>query len=167
MLGLKASPKTAIFFPFTLPPTACLILSTIFSFWFSFAKIADSTTESVLPYCFAIFTRALVSLGKQLPPYPGPACKNLSPMRLSRPMARATSCTLAPAFSHRFAISFMNVIFTAKKAFEAYFIISAVSKLVSMYGVSLRYKARYTSFIKAAALSLSAPITTLSGCVKS
>src|SRR4051812_46704232 len=47
-------------------------------------------------------------------------------MRLSRPMPRATSCTLAPTFSQRSAISLMKVTFIARKAFAAYFVSSAV-----------------------------------------
>ncbi len=47
------------------------------------------------------------------------------PMRLSRPMPRATSCTSAPTFSHRSAISLMKVIFIARKALAAYLISSA------------------------------------------
>ncbi len=35
-------------------------------------------------------------LRKQDPPKPGPACRNLEPMRLSSPMPRATSCTSPP-----------------------------------------------------------------------
>ena len=43
-------------------------------------------------------------------------------MRLSRPMPCATSCTLAPACSHRSAISLMKVILVARKALAAYLI---------------------------------------------
>ena len=50
-------------------------------------------------------------------------------MRLSRPMPRATSCTSAPTFSHRSAISLMKVILVARKALAAYLISSAVRRL--------------------------------------
>ena len=48
-------------------------------------------------------------------------------MRPSRPMPRATSCTSAPTFSQRSAISLMKVILVARKALAAYLISSAVS----------------------------------------
>ena len=53
-------------------------------------------------------------------------------MRLSRPMPRATSCTLAPTFSERSAISLMKVILVARNAFAAYLIISAVRRSVNI-----------------------------------
>ena len=51
-------------------------------------------------------------------------------MRLSSPMPRATSCTSAPTFSHRSAISLMKVILVARKALAAYLISSAVRRPV-------------------------------------
>ncbi len=57
-------------------------------------------------------------------------------------MPRATSCTLAPTFSHSSAISLMKVILVARKALEAYLISSAVRRLVNTMGVSLMYKGR-------------------------
>ena len=52
-------------------------------------------------------------------------------MRLSRPMPRATSCTLAPTSSHRLAISLMKVILVARKALAAYLVSSDVRRLVN------------------------------------
>ena len=49
-------------------------------------------------------------------------------MRLSSPMPRATSCTSAPTFSPRSAISLMKVILVARKALAAYLISSAVRR---------------------------------------
>ena len=46
-------------------------------------------------------------------------------MRRSAPMAVATSCTLAPAASHRSATSLMKLIFMARKALAAYLASSA------------------------------------------
>ena len=66
-----------------------------------------------------------MSLGKQDPPKPRPALRNDGPMRVSRPIPRATSVTSAPTSSETFAISLMNEIFVARKAFEASLIISA------------------------------------------
>jgi hypothetical protein len=53
-------------------------------------------------------------------------------------MPRATTCTSAPTASHRVAISVMNEILVARKAFDAYLISSAVSTVVFTIGVSLR-----------------------------
>lgn len=59
-------------------------------------------------------------------------------MRLSSPMPRAISCTSAPTFSARSAISFMNVILVARNAFAAYLVSSAVRRLLNMTGALLR-----------------------------
>ena len=56
-------------------------------------------------------------------------------MRPSLPMAAATSRALAPTCSQRFAISLIKVIFVARKALEAYLIISAVSGVVTTTGL--------------------------------
>ena len=63
-------------------------------------------------------------------------------MRRSSPMPRATSCTLAPTFSHRSAISLMNVILVARNALAAYLISSAVRRPVNRIGVSLMNSGR-------------------------
>ena len=63
-------------------------------------------------------------------------------MRLSRPMPRATSCTSAPTFSQRSAISLMKVILVARKAFAAYLISSAVRRPVNIIGAWLRDSGR-------------------------
>ena len=54
-----------------------------------------------------------------------PGRRNDEPIRLSRPMPRATSVTSAPTSSQTFAISLMNEILVARKAFAASLIISA------------------------------------------
>ena len=48
-------------------------------------------------------------------------------MRSSSPIAWATTETSAPTSSHTFAISLMNEILVARKALEAYLIISALA----------------------------------------
>ena len=63
-------------------------------------------------------------------------------MRPSSPIPRATSCTSAPTFSQRSAISLMNVIFAARKALPAYFVTSAVSMLVKTISVWMRLSGR-------------------------
>src|SRR5664279_4751422 len=50
-------------------------------------------------------------------------------MRLSSPMPRATSCTSAPTFSAKSAISLMKVILVARNALAAYLINSAVKRI--------------------------------------
>ena len=59
---------------------------------------------------------------------------NLVPMRLSRPIPRATSWMSAPTFSDRSAISLMKVILVARKALAAYLISSAVRRVVNING---------------------------------
>ena len=68
-----------------------------------------------------------------------------------------------PVFSHKFAISFINVILVAKKAFDAYFISSAALRDVWIYFAPLEIKGKYRFFkILFDFLSLD-PTTTLSG----
>ena len=55
-----------------------------------------------------------------------PGRRNLGPIRESRPIPRATCSTLASAASHRFETALMNEIFSARKAFEACLMISAL-----------------------------------------
>jgi len=57
-------------------------------------------------------------------------------MRSSRPMPRETSLTSAPTSSHTLAISLMNEIFVARKAFAASLIISAEAMSVRTSGAS-------------------------------
>ena len=72
-----------------------------------------------------------------------------------------------PVFSHKFAISFINVIFVAKKAFEAYFINSAARLDVFKYCAPFEIKGLY-KFLKIRFVFLSFdPTTILSGKVKS
>ena len=108
-----------------------------------------------------------MSFGKQLPPKPGPGCKNFGPILLSNPIPLATICTFPPVFSQRFAISFINETFRARKALEAYFIISALSISVKRTGASLRFKGLYNSFKVSSAFLSVTPQTTLSGLIKS
>ena len=89
-------------------------------------------------------------------------------MRLSRPMPRATSCTLAPTFSQRSAISLMKVIFVARNALAAY--------LMSSDGAAAGEEERRAVEVKRAvdfaaspsrARSSSTPMTMRSGRLKS
>ena len=87
-----------------------------------------------MPSCSATERKAATSLGKQEPPYPMPGRRNLGPMRLSRPMPRATCSTFASVASQRFETALMNEIFSARKAFEACLMISALLVEVNRSG---------------------------------
>src|ERR1700690_1541750 len=137
VFGLKERPRIAIVLPL-ISGMALLILALISSICRSLASMAALTMLSSTPRSDAIWRRAFVSLGKQDPPKPAPAWRNFGPILPSSPMPLATIFTLAPTFSHRFAISFIKDILTARKEFEAYFISSAVSMLAITKGVSMR-----------------------------
>ena len=62
------------------------------------------------------------------------------------------------------AIAFMKDIFAARNEFDACFMISALFMSVNMIGA---FNGEYSFFIISFALSLSHPITILSGCMKS
>ena len=65
-----------------------------------------------------------------------PGRRKWPPIRSSRPIAWATTPTSAPTSSHTFAISLMNEILVARKALEAYLIISALAGSVRTTGES-------------------------------
>src|SRR5918999_858556 len=95
-----------------------------------------------------------------------PARRNCEPIRSSRPIPRATSSTSAPSSSETFAISLMNEIFVARKAFEASLIISALATSVVTTGASSgAYRAATRSAYSCEPSS--APTTTRSGFRKS
>ncbi len=116
--------------PFRLPKLI-LSFSTGRSLWSRLTSTALSTIFSLYPFFFAVLIKAQVSLGKQDPPYPAPAFKKCGEILLSSPIPRATFVTSAPTFSHRLAISLIKLILVAKKALEAYLIISALSGSVN------------------------------------
>ena len=62
-----------------------------------------------------------MSFWKQEPPKPTEAFRNFAPMRLSIPMALATSLTLAPVFSHSSDKALIEDILCAKKALAVNF----------------------------------------------
>ena len=142
VLGLKVRPSTPIVRPATEPPQKSMTFSAIFFLRALFTSMTCSTMVCGAFASRAVWASASVSLGKHEPPKPGPGCRNLRPMRPSRPMPRATSCTSAPTFSQRSAISLMKVILVARKALAAYLMSSAVSMLVNTIGVSIRLSGR-------------------------
>ena len=87
-----------------------------------------------------------MSFGKQLPPNPTPGNRNDGPIRLSKPIPLRTRSTSALSSSQRFANSFMKEIFVARKALDAYLIISAVRMSVTSTGLPVRMKGAYSSF---------------------
>jgi hypothetical protein len=60
-----------------------------------------------------------------------PAERKAGPMRLSIPLSRATSVTSAPTASQMLTITFPKEILVARKALDAYSIISAVRRSVT------------------------------------
>ena len=72
VLGLKVRPSTAMLLPVTAPPQAPAMISAMRRLRASLTSITVSTMRVGAPYSWAERTRARVSLGKQLPPKPGP-----------------------------------------------------------------------------------------------
>ena len=100
------------------------------NFWRSFIKIVSLIKSREILLFSAIFNRALVSLGKQDPPYPIPAFKNFSPILSSNPIPVVTISISAPNTSHKLAMLLIYDIFNARNELDAYFIISAFFLLV-------------------------------------
>src|SRR5215475_15188841 len=74
----------------------------------------------------AVWIKDSTSFGKHEPPKPKPALRKSGEMRGSYPMPRATSSTFAPHASQILAMALMKETFVARKALEAYLIISAL-----------------------------------------
>jgi hypothetical protein len=109
------------------------------------------------PWCAAVSSRARMSLGRQEPPKPRPALRKARPMRGSAPMPSATACTSPPVSSHRWAISLMKLIFSARKLLAPYLISSAL-----VGSVTMRRPGRCaTSAITRAHATASSPPTTM------
>ena len=72
-----------------------------------------------------------MSFWKHEPPKPTPAFRKLGPMRLSEPIARATSSTLAPVRSQIAATALIELTRCARKAFAASLESSADQTLVA------------------------------------
>jgi hypothetical protein len=71
--------------------------------------------------------QGLVSLGKQLPPKPRPACRNFAADAAVQAHRLGDLETSAPTRSASNAISLMKLILVARKLLQAYLISSAVS----------------------------------------
>ena len=104
---------------------------TAFKGWVLFIFSTDSKSSGSYPKAFEQAISAFTSLGKHEPPYPKPASRNSGPIRLSIPMAEATTFTSAPEiFSHMLAMVLMKLIFVASMELLAYLISSAVERVV-------------------------------------
>ena len=68
VLGLKVTPSTPTVLPATEPPQAAMMRSAIAFLRLSLMSTTVSMMRSGLPTCWAVRTRASVSLGKQEPP---------------------------------------------------------------------------------------------------
>ena len=83
--------------------------------------------RSGAPTCSAVRDQRQRVLGKARAAKARAGMQELAADAAVEPMPRATSCTSAPTFSQRSAISLMKVILVARKALAAYLISSAVS----------------------------------------
>ena len=97
----------------------------------------------------------------------GPALKNLLPILLSSPIPIEISSISIPVFSHKLDISFIKVIFVAKKALEAYLINSAALLFVETNFAPFDINGEYKLFKIFCDLLSFDPTTTLSGYIKS
>ena len=96
-----------------------------------------------------------------------PGNKKRLPILSSLPIPLRTISTSAPSNSQSWAISFMKVIFIAKKELAAYLVSSALFSSIKITGLPWRTKGAYKSLSIFFAFSDEVPITTLSGFIKS
>ena len=78
-----------------------------------------------------------VSLGKQLPPQPGPGLMYFSPILESEPIPFSTSVMSAPTPSQTAAIELIKESFVTRNAFAVYLIVSAEIGSVIRSGASI------------------------------
>ena len=126
VFGLNASPQMAIFLFFSEPRVASAFRAST-PFCASFTSRTASSNGVLRSLVFATYESARISLGKQLPPKPGPAYKKSYPIRLSLPITARTCSISAPVASEIALNSFINEIREASIAFDAYLPSSADS----------------------------------------
>ena len=80
--------------------------------------------------------KARMSLGRQPPPKPSPACRKRPPIRVSYDSALVSCVTSPPVASHTSAIALMKEILVARKALAATLTSSAVAKSVTTTGAA-------------------------------
>jgi len=166
VFGLKASPHIAIFV-FLSSQRASESFSTTRRFCRSFTRSAEAIISKLYPNSLPLSMRALTSFGRQLPQYQAQAERKLFPIRESSQSHFATSRISAQTLSEKFAISFMKLIFVARKLLAAYLISSELSRPVKSISVCVRSKGRYISSSTARARDVSYHRTILSGERKS
>jgi hypothetical protein len=110
--------------------------------------------------------KAFISLGKQLHQYQIHEFKNLFHILESNHIHKLISLIFHQTFSAKLAISFIKLIFVAKKEFDAYFIISADFISVKIIFV-IFLRGLYISSIISFDFSLATQQTILSGFKKS
>ena len=104
MFALNVTPKTETFLLLNFLIIEWSLLSNKSDlFWLDLITLL--ITDKLDLNLSAVDTIALVSFGKQEPPYAGPALKNLLPILLSSPIPMDISSTSIPVFSHKLAIS--------------------------------------------------------------
>ena len=133
VFALNVTPKKQIFLFLTLLLSIWLIFFKSNSDLKEFDLITLLITDKFVLNLSAVAAIALVSFGKQDPPYAGPALKKRLPILLSKPIPIEISSTSMFVFSHKFAISLINVILVARKAFDEYLISSAALLDVFIY----------------------------------
>ena len=164
VLALKVSPHAAIVTWSTDPPHAASVLAMTRANCSSLEAIAPARSEKSYPDSRAMWSSARVSLGKHDPPHPGPGRRNSKPILLSYPRPSRTSRASAPTSSQRPANALTKLNLVAKKALDAYLIVSDVVASVTMSGAPVGAKSVPTA---AAAAVSSAPTTMRSGCMLS
>ena len=105
-----------------------------------------------------------MSFGKHDPPQPGPAERNLGPIRGSRPTTFIISCTSAPAASQILAMALTKLSRVAKNALAACLVSSAVGMSVTITGTP---NTSYNSPRRRRTINSLAPIKMRSGWKKS
>ncbi len=145
--GLNAAPRTPIRWPRNDPPHWSRARSTIRDRrrWLIASTSRRKVRAWSAPSSPARAMKARMSLGRQPPPNPSPAPRNLRPIRSSCPMASASATTSAPTASHTSDIALMNEIFVARNEFAAALTSSAVARSVTIRGVPAARQSAYTS----------------------
>ena len=136
--GLNAAPRTAIRRPTKEPPLASRARSTILE---RRRMLMASTSRRKVsawsaPSSPARAMKARMSLGRQPPPNPRPALRNLRPMRSSWPIASARVVDVRAGGLATSAMALMKEILVARNEFAAALTSSAVARSVTMTGAA-------------------------------
>ena len=112
VFALNEKPRIDIFFADIVPKSFSMIILEILCCCqlLIFKTPSQQFATLEIPYCFDKQTKFRISFLKQLPPKPGPEIKNFLPIRLSKPIALATSFISAPVASHRALMELIELI---------------------------------------------------------